>query len=164
MSPKQTLFAAPLALAIFIGASTTQAGADSAVGQSDTLVTPSARAPLASAARDGRPYVLSVVDTRGFSPTQTVTMALAVDHSDLDLRKAEDVKQLNTRVRLAARSVCTDISHPVPAGYYVITNTGECFERALADARGQVDKIISRAQERRELASAETPPGLRQSR
>lgn len=86
------------------------------------------------------------------SAAETRTKSLAVSFADLDLSKPAGAQTLYKRIKAAARTVCG----PVDQYTFVVSSYSfrKCFDAAVANAVGQVDRPSLTALHREESRSA----------
>ena len=78
----------------------------------------------------------------GLTNPEIISLTHAVSYSDLDLSKASDLAELETRVRNTARDVCQELSrrYPRTGGQYVYANL-DCVKKATDDGMVTVRAI-----------------------
>ena len=80
----------------------------------------------------------------GLTNPEIVSLTRAVSYSDLDLSKASDVTELETRVKNTARDVCQELNRRFPKAnnQYVYANT-DCVKKATDDGMEVVRQITA---------------------
>jgi UrcA family protein len=75
---------------------------------------------------------------------QIITLSRAISYADLNLSKASDVSELETRVRNTAREVCQELDRQFPksAGEYV-RGKEDCVQRAVNGGLQQVRQVTA---------------------